>query len=73
MLHSCNNDNFVRHLYGRYFQLIYHDKTSSYEELLLRYGPVSIHQKNIHIHLATDMYKVKIELVPEIFSTFIIY
>ena len=47
------------------YTLVYNDKQSSYEEILLKNGTVSIHYRNIQI-LATEMFKVKTELSPEI-------
>ena len=67
MLHSSNNNNVIRHLHENCFRLIYHDKTSSYEELLLKDGLVSIHQENIQT-LVIEMCKVKNDIVPEIAS-----
>ena len=46
-------------------RLIYNDKQSSYEELLIKDGTVSIHHRNIQT-LATEMFKVKNEMSPEI-------
>lgn len=48
-LHSCNINNVIRNLYESGLQLNFSDKNSSYEELLLKYGSVSIHHKNIQI------------------------
>ena len=47
MLHSCQNNNKIKHLHERSLRLIHHDKLSSYEELLEKDESVSIHQKNI--------------------------
>ena len=46
-------------------RLIYNDKQSSYEELLIKDGTVSIHHRNIQT-LATEMFNVKSEMSPEI-------
>ena len=48
-LHSCNINNVIRNLYESGLQLNFSDKNSSYEELLLKYGSVSIPHKNIQI------------------------
>ena len=56
--------DFNKEWYGLY-TLVYNDKQSSYEEILLKNGTVSIHHRNIQI-LATEMFKVKTELSPEI-------
>ena len=63
MLHSCRNNNIVKHLHKKCFRLIYNDKSSSYgpdDD-----DPVSIHNKNIHI-LANEMLRVKNDLSPGI-------
>ena len=50
----------------RCLRLIYKSKQSSYEELLIKDGTVSIHHRNIQT-LATEMFKVKNEkMSPEI-------
>ena len=65
MLHSCCNNNKIKHLHETCLRLTYCDKTSSYEELLEKDGSVSIHHRNIQ-SLATEMYKVKNAIVPMI-------
>ena len=65
MLHSRSNNNKIKHLHERCLRLIYNDKQSSYEELLIKDGTVSIHHRNIQT-LATEMFKVKNEMSPEI-------
>ena len=42
---------------------IYSDKQSSFKTLLEKHGSVSIHNQNLQI-LATEMYKIKIDLSP---------
>ena len=49
----------------RCLRVIYNDKQSSYEELLIKDGTVSIHHRNIQT-LATEMFNVKSEMSPEI-------
>ena len=65
MLHSRSNNNKTKHLHERCLRLIYNDKQSSYEELLIKDGTVSIHHRNIQT-LATEMFKVKNGMSPEI-------
>ena len=65
MLHSRSNNNKIKHLHERCLRLIYNDKQSSYKELLIKDGTVSIHHRNIQT-LATEMFKVKNEMSPEI-------
>ena len=47
MFHSRSNNNKITHLHERYLRLIFSDESSSYEELLEKYGSVPIHHKNI--------------------------
>ena len=47
MFHSRSNNNKITHLHERYLRLICSDESSSYEELLEKYGSVPIHYKNI--------------------------
>ena len=67
MLHSRRNNNIIRNLHERCLRLIYNDKNSSYEELLTKDGSVSIHHRNIQA-LATEFYKIKNGLSPELFT-----
>ena len=69
MLHSCCNNNKIKHLHERCLRLIYCDKNSSYEELLEKDGSVSIHHRNIQNH-AREMCMVKNELAPMITAVF---
>ena len=65
MLHSCCNNNKIKYFQTRCLQLIYNDKSSSYDELSQKDGSVPIHHKRIR-ELAIDMFKVKNALTPEI-------
>ena len=65
MLHSRSNNNKIKHLHERCLRLIYNDKQSSYEELLIKDGTVSIHHRSIQT-LATEMFKLKNEISREI-------
>ena len=65
MLHSRSNNNKIKHLHERCLRFIYNDKHPSYEELLIKDGTVSIHHRNVQT-LATEMFKVKNEMSPEI-------
>ena len=58
MLHSRSKNNKIKHLHERCLRIIYNDKQSSYEELLIKDGTVYIHHRNIQT-LATEMFKVK--------------
>ena len=65
ILHSWSNNNKIKHFHEHRFPLIYNDKKSSYEELLIKDGTVFIHHRNIQT-LANEMFKVKNELSLEI-------
>ena len=65
MLHSRNNNNKIKHLHETCLRLIYNDKQSSYKELLIKDGTVSIHHRKIQT-LATEMFKVRNDMSPEI-------
>ena len=65
ILHSRGNNSKIKHLHERCLRLIYNDKQSSYEELLIKDGTISIHHRNVQT-LATEMFKVKNEMSPEI-------
>ena len=67
MLHSRQNNNKIKHLYGRCLRLIYNDELSSYEEILEKSGSVSIHHKNIQ-GLAIEIFQIKHRQSPEIVS-----
>ena len=58
MLHSCKNNNKIKHLHERCPRLIY-------KNLSEKDYSVSIHHKNIPA-LAIEMFKVKHKLCPEI-------
>ena len=58
MLHSPQNNNKIKHLHERCLRLIHNDKLSSYEELLEKDGPVSIHHKIIQT-FAVEMFQIK--------------
>ena len=47
MLQSRSNNNKIKHLHERCLRLIYNDKQSSYEALLIKDGTVSLHLRNI--------------------------
>ena len=67
MLHSRQNNTIIKQLHEKCLRLVFNDKLSSYEELLVKDGSVSIHQKNIQA-LAIEMFKIKKGLSPEIIS-----
>ena len=44
---------------------VHRDKTSNFTELLQKDNAVTVHQRHLHV-LATDVYKVKIGLAPQL-------
>ena len=67
MLHSRSNNSKIKHLHECCLRLVYNEKQSSYKEILLKDDAVSIRHRNIQT-LATEMFKVKKGLSPEIRS-----
>ena len=48
MFYSCSLNNKVNRLYERYLRIIYIDKHSSFEELLVKDNSASLHRNNTH-------------------------
>ena len=65
MFHNRLLNNKINQLHERYLRIIYNDKHSNFEELLVKDNSVSIHHNNIHT-LAIEMYKVANTMSPEI-------
>ena len=65
MFHSRALNNKINRLHERCLRIIYNDKLSNFEELLVKDNSVSIHHNNIHT-LAIEMYKVANNISPEI-------
>ena len=64
MLHSrCNNK--IKHLHERCLCVICNGKRSSYEDLLMKDGSISIHALNT-MDVTIKMFKVKNSLTPKI-------
>ena len=63
----CNRklNNRINRIHERALRIVYYDKLSSFEELLLKDNSVSIHIRNIQI-LALEIYKVVNDISPEI-------
>ena len=64
MFHSRSLNSKINRLHERYFRMIYNDKQSNFEELLVR---ESIHHRNIQ-RLAIQMYMVANGMSPDITS-----
>ena len=67
MFHSRLLNNPINRLHERCLRIIYNDKRSNFEELLVKDNSVSIHHNNIH-PLAIEMYKVINGISPEIMN-----
>ena len=65
MFHSRSLNNKINSLYERALRITYGDRLSSFENLLKKDNSVSIHHRNIQA-LATEMFKVKNNIAPEI-------
>ena len=65
MLHSRSINNKTNSLHERTLRITYGDRSSSFENLLKKDKSVSIHHRNIQA-LATEMFKVKNNIAPEI-------
>ena len=65
MLHNRCNNNKIKYFHGRCLQLIYNDKSSSYEELSQKDGSIPIHHNSIK-ELSIEMFKIKNTLAPKL-------
>ena len=65
MFHSRSLNNKINSLHERALRITYGDRSSSFENLLKKDNSVSIHHRNIQA-LATEMFKVKNNIAPEI-------
>ena len=59
-------------MHERALKIVYQDKKSSFETLLKRDKSTSIHVKNLQ-HLATELFKVKNNLSPEIMKEIFVF
>ena len=53
----------INHIHERALRIAYHDRTSSFEELLITDHSVSIHQRNLQL-LVTEIYRTRMNLNP---------
>ena len=67
ILHSRSNNNKIKHPHERCRRIVYQDKKSSKQNLLVKDGTVPMHHRNIPA-LAIEMYKIKNDLSREIVS-----
>ena len=69
MFHDETLNNKINRIHERALRIVYRDKTSNFTELLQKDNAVIVHQKKLQV-LATEIYKVKIGLAPQLFKEF---
>ena len=67
MFHNRSLNNKINRLHERCLRIIYNDKHSNFEELLVKNNSVSMHHNNIHT-LAIEMYKAANGISPKIMN-----
>ena len=72
MCHSRGFNNKINNIHRRALKMVYQDKKSNLQVLLQKDNSVSIHMKNLQ-YLATEIYKVKSSLSPEIMKEIFIF
>ena len=72
MCHRRGLNNKINNIHERALRIFYQDKKSSFETLLKRDKSTSIHVKNLK-HLATELFKVKNDLFPEIMKEVFVF
>ena len=68
MNHRRKLNNRINGVHERALRLVYGEYRSSFEELLEKDNSVTIHQRNLQT-LALEVFKVKIDIVPDIRKT----
>ena len=63
MIHNRGLNNKINHIHERVLRILYHDYSSSFQDLPDKYKSVTIHQRNLE-QLATEIFKVKIGIAP---------
>ena len=63
MFHDRRVNAKINHIHERALRIAYHDRTSSFEELLITDHSVSIHQRNLQL-LVTEIYRTRMNLNP---------
>ena len=72
MCHSRGLNNKINNIHKRALRIVYQDKKSNLQDLLQKDKSVSIHMKSLQ-YLATEIYKVKNCLSPEIMKEVFIF
>ena len=65
MFHNRTLNERINKIYERVLRINYHDKTSNLIELLQKENEVTVHQRILQT-LATEVYKVKMGLAPQL-------
>ena len=65
MFHSRQLNKEINTIHERALRLIYQNYTFSFTELLSKDSSLTVHQRKLQ-KLVTEMFKVKIEIAPEI-------
>ena len=65
MNHSRTLNSKINRIQERALRIVYNDRTSTFSELLTKDNSVTVHSRNLQV-LATEMYKVRNGLAPEI-------
>ena len=67
MNHSRTLNNRINRIQERALRIVYNDRKSTFSELLTKDKSVTVHSRNLQI-LATELFKVKNGMSPEIIS-----
>ena len=70
MFHSRQLNNRINKIQERALRLVYKDNKLAFDDLLELDNSITIHQRNLQI-LATETFKVKNSLAPEIMREFL--
>ena len=70
MFCSRKLNNKINRLHERALRIAYADYVSSFEELLIKDGSVTIHQRNLKV-LATEMYKIAHGISPKVMHSLV--
>ena len=65
VFHSRKINNRMNSLHQRALRVAYRDYITTFSKLLSKDKSVTIHQRNLQL-LATEVFKIKNELIPEI-------
>ena len=72
MCHGRSLNNKINNVHERALRIVYQDKKFSFKTLLKRGKSTSIHVKKLQ-HLATELFKVKNSLSPEIMEEIFVF